>query len=131
MSHLEYYNSLATVIDTFYESHSELIKSLCKEFDAEDRTTELTEKYLNKLKVKAKKDPDAPKKWRSSYILFCNEKRQSIDTKGKKMKDVQRELAAAWKKLSEEDKQKYTELAEDDKKRYEKERRQYEEKLYN
>lgn len=84
---------------------------------------------------KRKLEPNMPKKPRSAFIYFSNEKRETVkkdltkknpNMNGKEIfRLVAKELGARWKKVSENDKKKYTKMAEDDKKRYEKEITEY------
>lgn len=78
-------------------------------------------------KKKAEKDPKAPKKPLTSYIIFCTEKRKSIVDKDPKMapKDVSRKLAELWRALSENEKAVYSKKAEAEKERYQNEMKNY------
>jgi hypothetical protein len=74
------------------------------------------------------KDPDAPKRGKSSYIYFCVEKRESIKKANPDMsaKDIIKELGRVWReKVNDEDKSRYTKLSTDDKIRYENEMKDY------
>jgi hypothetical protein len=72
-----------------------------------------------KKQRKTKKDPLAPKKPGSSYVLYCNQARPvlKIERPELKGKESLKQLAAQWKKLSPEEKSVY---AEDSKKKTEK-----------
>ena len=74
-------------------------------------------------KIKAPKDPNAPKRPLSAYIMYCQAKRQKVRAKHTEMKavEVTKKLAAKWQLLSDERKVKYNLLATEDKKRYAKE----------
>uniref|UniRef100_A0A0G4HNL6 HMG box domain-containing protein n=1 Tax=Chromera velia CCMP2878 TaxID=1169474 RepID=A0A0G4HNL6_9ALVE len=80
-------------------------------------------------KTKVKKDPNAPKKPRSAYILFTADKRAEITKKNpamaKEVTKIAKMCGEAWGKLGEKDKKKYQDLAEKDKGRYEKEMKSY------
>eukprot|EP00286_Rhodomonas_abbreviata_P021096 CAMPEP_0181305358 /NCGR_PEP_ID=MMETSP1101-20121128/9683_1 /TAXON_ID=46948 /ORGANISM="Rhodomonas abbreviata, Strain Caron Lab Isolate" /LENGTH=795 /DNA_ID=CAMNT_0023411261 /DNA_START=27 /DNA_END=2414 /DNA_ORIENTATION=+ len=80
-----------------------------------------------KEKKKAKKDPNAPKKGLSSYMIFCAATRDSIKEKNPDIaqKDILRELGAKWKELTAEEKKKWEDKAAVDKARYEKENAAY------
>ena len=56
MAHLEYHNNLVDLTESFYQSHSDLIRNVCIELDQVDKIKELQDKFLNKLKLKAKKE---------------------------------------------------------------------------
>uniref|UniRef100_A0A0G4G6D6 Fe2OG dioxygenase domain-containing protein n=1 Tax=Chromera velia CCMP2878 TaxID=1169474 RepID=A0A0G4G6D6_9ALVE len=82
-----------------------------------------------KKTTKVKKDPNAPKRPRSAYILFTADKRAEIIKKKPEMAKAITEIAKmcgeAWKKIGDKDKKKYQDLAEKDKARYEKEMKSY------
>ncbi|KAJ3065631.1 Non-histone chromosomal protein 6 [Podochytrium sp. JEL0797] len=69
---------------------------------------------------KAKKDPLAPKKAVSAYLLFSNANRTRIkeENPSATFGDLGKLLGAEWKTISDEEKQKYVLLQEKDKKRY-------------
>ena len=66
------------------------------------------------------KDPNAPKRGKSSYIFFCVDNREKIKKNNPEMsaKDIIKELGRVWRDTSDEKKQKYIKLSEDDKERY-------------
>lgn len=73
------------------------------------------------------KDPNAPKRPRSAYIFFCNDKRAEIKEKNPDMKmpDIARKLGEMWKGLKEKKKQPYLDEAAKDKARYDSEMGEY------
>lgn len=81
-------------------------------------------------KVKKVKDPNAPKRGKSSYILFCQDAREKIVKNNPVFTttDVMKELGSKWRGLSEKEKGKYVKLSVKDKQRYEKELKTYKEK---
>lgn len=81
-------------------------------------------------KKRTKKDPNAPKRALSSYMFFCQDKREALQKKypDDKVTDIAKKLGAKWKKVSASDKKKYEAQAEKDKARYEKEMAKYEKK---
>ena len=73
------------------------------------------------VKTKKVKDPDAPKRGKSSYIFFCIDKRDEIKSANPDMgaKDITRELGRVWREdVSEKDKASYEKKAAKDKERY-------------
>lgn len=105
------------------------------ELDATDRIEELRAKYLgDKLKIKAPKDPNKPKRGKTGFMYFCDEYRPGLmDAERKQNKkinlgEIAKALGASWKKLSKKKLEKYVKLAEKDKERYEKEISEYNEK---
>lgn len=81
-------------------------------------------------KVKKVKDPDAPKRGKSSYILFCADLRSKVIKENPVFSttDVMKELGSKWRSISDKDKSKYTKLSEKDKQRYETELKKYNDK---
>jgi len=79
---------------------------------------------------KKKKDPNAPKRGASSYMLFMKEQRQRIvaENPGAKFGEIGKLVGEAFKALSEEEKRKYEVMAEKDKERYNQEMKAYEAK---
>jgi len=78
-----------------------------------------------------KKDPNAPKRGKSSYIFFCAAERESVNKDNPEMapKEITRELGRRWNELKESFPKKvakYVKLAEKDKERYLTEKAKYE-----
>tara|TARA_B100001250_G_C19639908_1_gene717785 strand:- start:151 stop:576 length:426 start_codon:yes stop_codon:yes gene_type:complete len=127
MSHLAYYNSSVQINDIFYESHKNLIEKVCKDLDSGNKVDELVKKYLDKPDLKAKKDPNKPKKPKSSFLLFCDEERSKLIEKEKKglkkgekfnLGAVQKKLGEMWGKLSKDKKSKFDMATEKAKEEY-------------
>ncbi|KAL1916519.1 uncharacterized protein VTP21DRAFT_5710 [Calcarisporiella thermophila] len=76
---------------------------------------------------KRKKDPNAPKRPLSAYMLFSQEKRKQVleENPDVKFTEVGKLLGAMWKELSEEEKKIYNDKASKDKERYEREKADY------
>ena len=70
---------------------------------------------------KRKKDPNAPKKWKTGYILFCVDQREKLKTQDQSLSatEITSKLGSMWKSLSEKEKAKYEALSKKDKARYE------------
>ena len=123
----------ATINDLWYESHASVIKMLCMEFGESDKIGEMLEKYLGqKLKIKAPKDPNKPKRSKSGFMFYCDEHRPALLTKAKKkgkivIGDISKSLGKSWKSLK--NKSKYDVFAQADKERYEKAMGEYNDKL--
>ncbi|KAJ3137649.1 hypothetical protein HK101_003867 [Irineochytrium annulatum] len=76
------------------------------------------DKAPKKTKKETKKDPNAPKRPPSAYLLFCaDEREQKTDIKGPEM---MKHLGKAWKAIDEKDKQAYEKKAATLKADYEK-----------
>jgi|TARA_B110000483_G_scaffold242914_1_gene330416 hypothetical protein len=93
------------------------------------------EKFVGeKIKMKAKKNKNLPKKAKSGYFFYCDEKRPALLEKAKKkggkvnIGEIAKELGAMWKKLKPEKKKKYDTLNANDKERYEQEMAEYTQK---
>jgi hypothetical protein len=78
--------------------------------------------------IKAKKDPEAPKRPLSSYMFFCKVDRPNVKASNPDMKsvDITREMGKNWKALSDKKKDIFIKQAEDDKIRYTNELNNYE-----
>ena len=93
-----------------YEKDVRLLEKICIELNAIDRIDDLKEKFLDNCftKIKAKRDPNKPKRPLSSYTLFCNDVREEMlkenPTLSKNFSEMNKTLGQKWKEL--EDKQK-------------------------
>lgn len=78
-------------------------------------------------KAKKVKDPNAPKKGMSAFMLFSNDQRNKIKTDNPELSfgEIGRKVGEAWKALSDKQKQVYVKKSEEDKKRYESEMETY------
>ena len=133
MSHLEYFNSLASISDTYFESHSRLIESICYELNQPEKIDELKNKFLDtSVKLKPKKDPNKPKKPKTGYQIYCNENRSRIKSSNPKAKfeDIIKLLAKEWNDLAENKKSNYKDKANDEKTQYIIDMEKYNESLF-
>ena len=115
MSHLPYHNMTVLLNDTIFNSHKELIEKVVKDMEGTpEKASELVKKYLDKTELKAKKDPNRPKRPKSGFLHFCDDERANLIEKEKKslkkgqkfnLGVVQKKLGDAWKKLSDSKKQ--------------------------
>jgi hypothetical protein len=92
----------------------------------EPPTTESDDDDKPKGKGKAKKDPNAPKKPRTAYLIFCADKRKEAKEElgeGAAPKDILSHLGTMWTEAKKDPDEfnKYQELAEKDKERYKEE----------
>jgi hypothetical protein len=78
-------------------------------------------------KAKKVKDPNAPKKGMSAFMIFSNEQRNKIKAANPEASfgEIGRKVGEAWKALSDKQKQVYVKKSEEDKKRYESEFQTY------
>eukprot|EP00164_Ancoracysta_twista_P009567 GFYU01014196.1.p1 GENE.GFYU01014196.1~~GFYU01014196.1.p1 ORF type:complete len:279 (+),score=111.51 GFYU01014196.1:128-964(+) len=74
-----------------------------------------------------KKDPAAPKKALTAFILFATDHRPRLKEQypGIKFGDVAKKLSEMWEKVTDEERKKYEEMARKDKERYEIEKEEY------
>ena len=101
------------VINTISDSLSKVQIEKCKD-ELESKKGDLysilsSNKKVQNSKEGKGKDPYAPKRGKSSYILFCIENRCIIKNKNPEMsaKDIIKELGKSWKDLDENTKQRY------------------------
>lgn len=132
-----FHNNTVSQYDVWYESHAALLRSVCLELGKPDEINDLMEKFLGaKLKMKFKKNSHLPKKPKSAYFFFCDEKRPALIEKAKKgnkkvvIGNIAKKLGEMWGKLNDKNKEKYNKLATGDKVRYEKEMEEFNQK-YN
>jgi len=76
---------------------------------------------------KAKKDPNHPKRNKSSYMFFVkdNQKKLAQEHPSEKVTEIAVRLGKMWKKMDSSDKEKYDKLAKKDQKRYKEEMEKY------
>jgi len=116
---------LNKLITTFL-TENESVENLAEQW-MDTKNQKLARSLVNKSN-KPKKDPNAPKRGKSSYLFFCDERRSKVQTElpaGSKATDVTRELGVQWNKLKASTKAKdkksmvkYTKAAKEDKERY-------------
>ena len=128
MSQLLFHNDTVSLNTVWYESHKSLIANVCMELGEVEKTNELVDKFLGTpLKIKAKKDPNKPKRAKSAYLFFCDATRPPLIKKMKKTKkpvtlsEISKKLGELWGKCEEVKRQVYNELSAKDKQRYEEE----------
>ena len=79
---------------------------------------------LDTIKEEKKlKDPNAPKKWKTSYMFFAQKNRASIkeETGLTGLGELSKEIAKRWKELNDEEKAEYVEMQNKDQERYKEE----------
>ena len=120
MSSLKYYNNLVDLNSLFYNSHLELIKNICQYLKKESEIGNIKELYLDKIKLKQKRDPLKPKRPKNSYTFFCLEYRKELKMDNPLLKfiEINKKLGKRWRSISKEKKEKYIKLAEVEKKKY-------------
>lgn len=76
---------------------------------------------------KEKKAKEGPKRPLSSYILFCNDKREQVAAEGFKGRELMKEMGVRWRALDEEEKKPYVRASEEARAQAEEERNEAEE----
>jgi hypothetical protein len=86
-------------------------------------------KFVNSStqKLKKKKDPNAPKKWSTAYLLFCNDNRNKVKEANPSIvaTEITKELGKMWKTISDEDKKLYEAKSQIEKTKYQQEMDSY------
>lgn len=134
-SNRKFHNDTVSLNELWYQSHRSVIASALIKVGMQDKMDEVCNSVLGEQhKIKQQKDPNKPKRAKSSYLYFCDDKRKAVmDDLKKKLKkgenikiaNVSKKLGDMWKKLSDKDKVKYNNLSNADKKRYESEMEEY------
>ena len=126
-SNTRFHNDTSALNHLWYESHKNLITSICIDLGHTDDIEAMLTKHLgDQMKMKKLKDPNKPKRAKSSYMYFAEASRPAVMKKLKKksnngkadMATVSKELGALWKKLSAKDKKPFEAQAEKDRERY-------------
>ena len=113
----------------------ELVKHCCCYLGHSDRVEELQAHYVYRdasKHLKAMKDENAPKRARSSYMLFSNHIRAEVmkENPTLEMGQVSKILGTRWHDATDTVKEEFRQLAEQDKERYTKEMDIYTKKLH-
>jgi hypothetical protein len=94
------------------------------ELGATDKIEELSQKYLGeKLKIKAPKDPNKPKRAKSAFMFYCEKHRPKLIEDQRKVGkvnigDIAKILGKGWKKLKDSQRKQFDASALKDKDRY-------------
>lgn len=135
MAHYEYYSNMRTIMESNRASHASLIKRVCSELGQPERTDDMVRKYIDdSIRIKKFKDPKAPKRPRSGYMLYCEKTRDGVRKslpKNASFADIIKKMAKHWGILENDKKESYNKLAEEDKVRYAKELEDYNGEIYS
>jgi hypothetical protein len=114
---------LSEVLSSTLEKHQ--VDNVMKVWN--EKKSDVSKLIDSSTRVKRKKDPNAPKKWKTGYILFCVDQRDKLkkENEGLSATEVTSRLGALWKNLSDKEKSKYEESSKKDKNRYENEMQSY------
>ena len=138
MAHYEYNSSVRNLVETTRSCSINLIERVCTELGHADKIDSMIEKYIDdSVRVKKFKDKRHPKRPKSGYMLYCENRRQEVRNQNPNASfaDVIKKMASEWNNLKDSpegisQKEKYTQLALDDKLRYKREVEAYESEIY-
>lgn len=107
------------------ESESDTTSSPPRAIDSEEDLSssaeELLEDHRTGKRKKQNRDPNAPKRPRNAFLMYCKSQRDQAreENQNKGFQDVTRILSQKWKDLPNEEKQKYYDMYNKEKQRYE------------
>lgn len=135
MSTTDSYNYIRALAQSATDRELDIIKQTCCFLGHADMVEEVQNHFVykdTKKNLKAMKDENAPKKARSSYLLFSNSIREEVMKANPNldMGQVSKILGARWKSATEEVKEQFKADAEKDKERYRVEIEAYTKKLH-
>ena len=137
MDNLIFNNDTRDLNNMWYESHKNLIATICVDLGMPEKSEELVKKYLaDKVKIKKIKDPNKPKRNKSCYLFFCDENRNNVIKKLKekdskfKIGEVQRILGTMWKNLTDKEKQPFMDKSLKEKEIYIQKMEDYNNQMY-
>jgi hypothetical protein len=134
MAHLDFHRNACAINSIFYENARSLTEKVCNALGHPDRIDEMVNKFLDKshAKIRPKKDVAAPKRGKSSFIIYSNEVRAEVQEKnsGVKAVDISKIIGKMWSALSETEKEKYVQLSGQDRTRYQDEKEVYDNKIF-
>ena len=109
----------------------EFLNNIVETFSGKDFTIDDIkgmETFMKTKKIKKVKDPNAPKRSLSAWIIFTTEQRPKFKAENpeKSNKELTTLMSQEWRNMTDGDKKKYTDLAIVDKERYMKEKEEYE-----
>jgi hypothetical protein len=119
MAQYEYHNAMRLNMDYQRNAHVKLIERVCMELGAPERATEICNKFIDMtIRLKKWKDKSHPKKPKSGYMIYCDQRRADVKKNNPKatFTDMIKMMATEWNSL--ENKDVYVKLAEEDKLRY-------------
>ena len=119
--------TIVTKLNKFVRSFLSENETVLEEWNSKENQTAFKKELKPFNKNKRRKDPNAPKKAKSSYLFFCADKRGSVmeENPGVKNTEIISELGRLWQELDTRSRSKYDKQAAKDKARYEKEMEGY------
>jgi hypothetical protein len=127
MTDIANYEAKRRMLGLFDEQCEELVKNVCGALDNSERATEMIERYLYDLKLKKRKDINAPTKPRSSYLFWTESVRAKLKEANPEldMPGMSKKMGELWKSLTDADKKQFVDAADNDKLRYAEEKEKY------
>ena len=130
-----FHNTTSSLNDLWYTSHRAVISAVLVKLGEQDKMEEFCSSILGpKIKIKEMKDPNKPKRAKSSYLYFCDKMRPIVTEKLKKangknwkvkISKVSEKLGKLWSEISDKDKEPYIKLSQKDSERYKTEMENY------
>ena len=109
----------------------EFLNNIVESFSGKDFTIDDIkgmDTFMKPKKDKKMKDPKAPKRSLSAWIIYTTEQRPKFKAENPEKSNIELTtlMSQEWRNMTDGDKKKYTDLAEVDKQRYMKEKEEYE-----
>jgi hypothetical protein len=123
MESMLFTNDTNTLNGLWFDSHKSLVTSVCVELGVtdKDKINDTIVKLLgDRPKTKKVVDPNKPKRGKSSYLFFCDEKRKDVmeQLKGGSIAQSSKVLGQMWAKVTPEEKIRYQDMAAQAKEAY-------------
>ena len=122
---LRFQNDTSALHHLWYESHKNLITSLCIETGNVDKIAEFTDKFLGPpQKLKQRRDPKKHTRPKSSYLYYCDIHRKALieqlraEGKNVVISEISKVLGKQWKALDDSGRKPFEQQAEKDRARY-------------
>ena len=131
MTDISNYETKRMVMSLFDDHCKELVRNVCGAMDCSHRAEEMIERYIYDLKIKKRKDTNAPTKPRSSYLLWTESVRKTLKEANPTldMPGMSKKMGEMWKAMTDEQKAPFVEAAENDKARYADQKKAYDEEV--
>lgn len=123
MESMLFTNDTNTLNELWFDSHKSLVTSVCVELGVTDKdkiNATIAKLLGDRPKTKKVVDPNKPKRGKSSYLFFCDEKRKDVmeQLKGGSIAQSSKVLGQMWAKVTPEEKIRYQDMAAQAKEAY-------------
>ena len=139
MAHYPFADGMANMADLWFTHSEQLVRDTCYYLQMPEKADEMVElltdntnlKKEKAARSKRKKDPHAPKRNKSSYMLFSSSVYEEIRKANPSLKitEISSKIGEMWSNLDAETKAVYQQKATEDKQRYAEEMVIYRQKL--